>query len=178
VAELFVKRADRGPRVVLVHGAVLASTALCWRQQLPLAERFALEVVDRAGYGHNQRLSPGEDLDADAPLVAGLLADGAQTRLCAAAVTTFYSFRAHLRLAMAEGPGPEILPAGPPPAGRAYRPSCPVTCRQSRMSPYSSCSAAADAAAKVAWTWPIAARARSPDSKVLMASSANPSATV
>jgi pimeloyl-ACP methyl ester carboxylesterase len=76
VAELFVKRVGRGPRVVLVHGAVLAGE-LCWRQQLPLAGRFALEIVDRAGYGHSQQVSSGEDLDADAPLVAGLLADGA-----------------------------------------------------------------------------------------------------
>jgi len=52
---LFVKRVGRGPRVVLLHGGVLAGE-LCWRQQLPLAERFALEIVDRAGYGHSQRV--------------------------------------------------------------------------------------------------------------------------
>ena len=72
---LFVKRVGRGPRVVLLHGGVLAGE-LCWRQQLGLADRFALEVVDRAGYGQSQQLSPGEDLDADAPLVAALLAEG------------------------------------------------------------------------------------------------------
>jgi pimeloyl-ACP methyl ester carboxylesterase len=76
VEGLFVKRVGRGPRVMLVHGGVLASE-LCWRQQLRLADRFALEIVDRAGYGRSQRVSPGEDLDADASLVAGLLADGA-----------------------------------------------------------------------------------------------------
>jgi pimeloyl-ACP methyl ester carboxylesterase len=74
--ELFVKRVGHGPRVVLLHGSVLASE-LCWSRQLPLADRFALEIVDRAGYGRSQQVSPGEDFDADAPLVAGLLADGA-----------------------------------------------------------------------------------------------------
>jgi pimeloyl-ACP methyl ester carboxylesterase len=76
MTDLFVKRIGHGPRVVLVHGGVLAGE-LCWHQQLPLAERFALEIVDRAGYGHSQRVSPGEDLDIDAPLVAALLAEGA-----------------------------------------------------------------------------------------------------
>jgi pimeloyl-ACP methyl ester carboxylesterase len=73
---LFVRCVGRGPRVVLLHGGVLAGE-LCWGQQLPLADRFRLEIVDRAGYGRSQRVSPGEDLDADAPLVAGLLAEGA-----------------------------------------------------------------------------------------------------
>jgi pimeloyl-ACP methyl ester carboxylesterase len=73
---LFVQRAGQGPRVVLLHGGVLAG-ALCWSQQLPLADRFALEIVDRAGYGRSQQVSTGEDLDADAPLVAGLLPQAA-----------------------------------------------------------------------------------------------------
>jgi hypothetical protein len=47
---LFVTRVGRGPRVVLLHGGVLAGE-LCWRQQLRLADRFALEIVDRAGTG-------------------------------------------------------------------------------------------------------------------------------
>src|SRR5260370_39719916 len=76
VGGLFVKRAGQGPRGVVLHGGVLAGE-LCWRQQLRLADRFALEIVDRAGYGRRQDVSPGEDLDADAPLVAGLLAEGA-----------------------------------------------------------------------------------------------------
>ena len=46
---LFVKRLGQGPpRVVLLHGAALAGD-LCWHKQLPLADRFALEIVDRAG---------------------------------------------------------------------------------------------------------------------------------
>jgi hypothetical protein len=76
VEGLFVKRIGRGPRVVLLHGGVLAGE-LCWRRQLPLADHFALEIADRAGYGRSQQISPGEDLDADAPLVAALLAEGA-----------------------------------------------------------------------------------------------------
>jgi hypothetical protein len=43
---LFVKRAGRGPRVVLLHGGVLAGE-LCWRQQLPLADRFRLVIPDQ-----------------------------------------------------------------------------------------------------------------------------------
>lgn len=76
VGGLFVQRAGQGPRVVLLHGGVLAGE-LCWGRQLPLADRFALEIVDRAGYGRSQQVSPGEDLDADAPLVAGLLPERA-----------------------------------------------------------------------------------------------------
>ena len=53
VGGLFVNRVGQGPRVVLLHGGVLAGE-LCWRQQLPLADRFALEIVDRAGYGRSQ----------------------------------------------------------------------------------------------------------------------------
>lgn len=76
MSALFVKRVGRGPRVVLLHGGVLAGE-LCWGRQLRLADRFTLEIVERAGYGRSRRVSPGEDLDADAPLVAGLLAEGA-----------------------------------------------------------------------------------------------------
>jgi pimeloyl-ACP methyl ester carboxylesterase len=73
---LFVRHVGQGPRVVLLHGGVLAGEP-CWTQQLRLADRFRLEIVDRAGYGRSQEVSPGEDLDADAPLVARMLAGGA-----------------------------------------------------------------------------------------------------
>ena len=76
VEGLFVKRVGRGPRVVLLHGGVLAGE-LCWRRQLPLADHFTLEIADRAGYGRSQQISPGEDLDADAPLVAASMRPGA-----------------------------------------------------------------------------------------------------
>jgi len=48
VEGLFVKCVGRGPRVVLLHGGVLAGE-LCWRRQLPLADHFRLEIADRAG---------------------------------------------------------------------------------------------------------------------------------
>ena len=73
---LFVKRIGQGSRVALLHGAALAGE-LCWHQQLRLADRFASEIVDRAGYGRSHQVSSGEDLDADAPRVAGLLPEGA-----------------------------------------------------------------------------------------------------
>jgi hypothetical protein len=47
--------------MVLLHGSVLVGK-LCWRQQLPLARRFRLEIVDRAGYGRSHQVNPGEDL--------------------------------------------------------------------------------------------------------------------
>ena len=72
VAGLFVRCAGRGPRVVLLHGGVLAGD-LCWSRQLRLADRFALEIVDRAGYGRSQEVSPGEDLE---DLLAGPPAGG------------------------------------------------------------------------------------------------------
>ncbi len=111
---LFVKRAGQGPRVVLLHGGVLAGE-LCWRQQLRLADRFALEIVDRAGYGRSQQVSPGEDLDADAPLVAGLLpqaahlvghSSGAAAAMLAAALRP----EAVLSLTLCEPPAFQLAP--------------------------------------------------------------------
>jgi len=114
VGGLFVKRAGQGPRVVLLHGGVLAGE-LCWRQQLRLADRFALEIVDRAGYGRSQQVSPGEDLDADAPLVAGLLpqaahlvghSSGAVAAMLAAALRP----EAVLSLTLCEPPAFQLAP--------------------------------------------------------------------
>lgn len=77
MAGLFVRRVGVGPRVVvLLHGGAIPGEA-CWHAQLPLADRFTLEIVDRVGYGHGERISAGEDLDADALLVPALLGDGA-----------------------------------------------------------------------------------------------------
>jgi pimeloyl-ACP methyl ester carboxylesterase len=76
VAGLFVRRVDVGPRLVLLHGGAVPGE-LCWRAQLPLAERFTLEIVDRAGYGLSEPISPGEDPAADARLVPELLGEGA-----------------------------------------------------------------------------------------------------
>jgi pimeloyl-ACP methyl ester carboxylesterase len=76
VAGLYAGRTGTGPRVVLVHGGVLFGE-LTWREQLPLAERWELTIVERAGYGRSRDVHDGEDPQVDAPLVAELLGDGA-----------------------------------------------------------------------------------------------------
>ncbi len=115
---LFVRRVGRGPRVVLLHGGVLAGE-LCWGRQLRLADRFALEVVDRAGYGRSQRVSAGEDLDADAPLVAGLLAGGAHlvghsSGAVAAMLAAGLRPGAVLSLTLCEPPAFQLAPGSAP----------------------------------------------------------------
>jgi pimeloyl-ACP methyl ester carboxylesterase len=76
MAGLFAQRIGTGPRVVLVHGGVLFGE-LTWREQLPLAERWELAIVERAGYGRSRDVHDGEDAQVDAPLVADLLDGGA-----------------------------------------------------------------------------------------------------
>ena len=115
---LFVQRAGQGPRVMLLHGGVLAGE-LCWSQQLPLADRFALEIVDRAGYGRSQQVSPGEDLDADAPLVAGLLPEhahlvGHSSGAVAAMLAAALRPQAVLSLTLCEPPAFQLAPASAP----------------------------------------------------------------
>lgn len=73
--ELSVTRLGSGPRVVLVHGSVVGA-ARTWRHQLPLAEQWTLELPDRPGFGASPPLARG-DFEAEAPLVAELLGDGA-----------------------------------------------------------------------------------------------------
>jgi len=114
VGGLFVNRVGQGPRVVLLHGGVLAGE-LCWRQQLPLADRFTLEIVDRAGYGRSQQVSPGEDLDADAPLVAGLLPEeahlvGHSSGAVAAMLAAALRPQAVLSLTLCEPPAFQLAP--------------------------------------------------------------------
>ena len=118
VGGLFVRRAGQGPRVVLLHGGVLAGE-LCWRQQLQLADRFALEIVDRAGYGRSQQVSPGEDLDADAPLVAGLLREAAHlvghsSGAVAAMLAAALRPGAVLSLTLCEPPAFQLAPGSAP----------------------------------------------------------------
>jgi pimeloyl-ACP methyl ester carboxylesterase len=69
-----VERIGSGPRVVLVHGS--ATGPETWSRQRPLAERWTLELVTRPGFWP---LEPVErvDFEADAPLVAQQLGDGA-----------------------------------------------------------------------------------------------------
>jgi pimeloyl-ACP methyl ester carboxylesterase len=111
---LFVQRVGAGPRVVLLHGAALAGD-LCWRRQLPLADRFTLEIVDRAAYGRSQEISPGEDLDTDAPLVARLLGDGAHlvghsSGAVAAMLAAALAPKAVLSLTLCEPPAFQLVP--------------------------------------------------------------------
>jgi pimeloyl-ACP methyl ester carboxylesterase len=100
---------------MLLHGGVLAGE-LCWHQQLPLADRFGLEIVDRAGYGRSQQVSPGEDLDADGRLAAGLLADGAHlvghsSGAVAAMLAASLRPQAVLSLTLCEPPAFQLAPA-------------------------------------------------------------------
>jgi pimeloyl-ACP methyl ester carboxylesterase len=74
VTALHVERTGSGPPVVLVHGSV-AGAEVTWQAQRPLAERWTLVLVDRPGYGPNPPVAR-EDFEADARLVAELLADG------------------------------------------------------------------------------------------------------
>jgi len=64
-----------GPTVVLVHGSVVGATRT-WRHQLPLAKHWTLCIPNRPGFGTSPPLPRG-DFEAEAPLIAQLLADGA-----------------------------------------------------------------------------------------------------
>jgi pimeloyl-ACP methyl ester carboxylesterase len=74
-ADLEVIRLGSGPPVVLVHGSVVGARRT-WRQQLELAERFALILPNRPGFGASPPLPRG-DFEREAPLVAELLGAGA-----------------------------------------------------------------------------------------------------
>jgi pimeloyl-ACP methyl ester carboxylesterase len=69
-----VERLGSGPRVVLVHGSVTGPET--WSRQRPLAARWTLELVTRPGFWPLEPV-PRVDFEADAPLVAEALADGA-----------------------------------------------------------------------------------------------------
>ena len=75
VAQLEVVRAGAGPRVVLVHGSVVGARRT-WRHQLELAPRWGLAMPNRPGFGCSAPLPRG-DFEAEAPLIAELLGDGA-----------------------------------------------------------------------------------------------------
>jgi pimeloyl-ACP methyl ester carboxylesterase len=70
-----VETVGGGPRVVLVHGSV-GNGWSTWSAQRPLAERFTLVVPDRPGSPPNPPVER-VDFEEQAPLVAGLLEDGA-----------------------------------------------------------------------------------------------------
>jgi pimeloyl-ACP methyl ester carboxylesterase len=72
---LDVLRLGDGPRVVLVHGSIVGGERT-WRRQLSLAERWSLVIPNRPGFAASPPLERG-DFEAEAPLIADLLADGA-----------------------------------------------------------------------------------------------------
>ena len=74
-AQLDVLRLGEGPSVVLVHGSVVGASRT-WRHQLELAESRRLVIANRPGFGSSPPLAHG-DFQAEAPLFAELLGDGA-----------------------------------------------------------------------------------------------------
>jgi pimeloyl-ACP methyl ester carboxylesterase len=72
---LDVLEVGEGPRVVFVHGSI-AGAGLTWKRQRPLAERWTLVIPNRPGFGASPPLERG-DFEAEAPLFAELLGDGA-----------------------------------------------------------------------------------------------------
>lgn len=72
--ELEVAIQGDGPRVLFVHGSVLACDPL-FSAQRPLAERWTLAFVNRRGYGRSPA-ADGEDFTADADDIAELIEDG------------------------------------------------------------------------------------------------------
>jgi pimeloyl-ACP methyl ester carboxylesterase len=64
-----------GPRVVLVHGSVVGAQRT-WSRQLALADRWTLVLPNRPGFASSPSLQRG-DFEAEAPLIAELLGDGA-----------------------------------------------------------------------------------------------------
>jgi pimeloyl-ACP methyl ester carboxylesterase len=91
--DLEVTRVGSGPPVLLVHGSVVGARRT-WNKQLELAEHWQLILPNRPGFGASPPLPRG-DFDAEAPLFAELLGDGAHLvghsygaviALCAAAL--------------------------------------------------------------------------------------------
>ena len=74
-ADLDVERIGAGPPIVFVHGSIVGP-AQTWRAQRPLAARWTLQLVHRPGFGASPPLPRG-DFEAEAPLIAELLGDGA-----------------------------------------------------------------------------------------------------
>ena len=73
--DLDVERLGDGPPVVLVHGSIVGPEQT-WRAQRELAARWTLVLPHRPGFGASPRLPRG-DFEAEAPLIAELLGDGA-----------------------------------------------------------------------------------------------------
>jgi pimeloyl-ACP methyl ester carboxylesterase len=74
-ADLDVERIGAGPPVVLVHGSIVDARRT-WRRQLELADAWELCIPNRPGFAASPPLARG-DFEAEAPLMADLLGDGA-----------------------------------------------------------------------------------------------------
>jgi pimeloyl-ACP methyl ester carboxylesterase len=74
-ADLDVLRVGNGPPVLFVHGSVVGAERT-WRRQLDLADRWSLILPNRPGFAGSPPLKRG-DFEAEAPLFAELLGDGA-----------------------------------------------------------------------------------------------------
>jgi pimeloyl-ACP methyl ester carboxylesterase len=73
--DLDVTSLGEGPRVVFVHGSVVGADRT-FRKQHELADRWSLILPNRPGFGDSPPLERG-DFEAEAPLFAELLGDGA-----------------------------------------------------------------------------------------------------
>jgi pimeloyl-ACP methyl ester carboxylesterase len=74
-ADMDVLRVGSGPPVLFVHGSVVGPRRT-WRHQLELADNWSLILPNRPGFGATPPLPRG-DFEAEAPLIAQLLGDGA-----------------------------------------------------------------------------------------------------
>jgi pimeloyl-ACP methyl ester carboxylesterase len=74
-SQLDVRTIGEGPPIVFVHGSVVGAE-LTWKRQLPLAERWTLILPNRPGFADSPPRERG-DFEAEAPLFAELLGDGA-----------------------------------------------------------------------------------------------------
>ena len=72
---LAVERLGDGPPVLFVHGDIVGPS-LTWRKQRELAERWSLIIPSRPGFGDSPPLERN-DFEAEAPMFAELLGDGA-----------------------------------------------------------------------------------------------------
>src|SRR5258707_7176449 len=73
--DLEVMREGCGPPVLLIHGSVVGA-GRTWRHQLALVGSWTLAMPNRPGFGASRPLARG-DFEAEAPLFAALLGDGA-----------------------------------------------------------------------------------------------------
>jgi pimeloyl-ACP methyl ester carboxylesterase len=72
--QLDVTRLGSGPAVLLLHGSVVGARRT-WRHQIALADRYALSLPNRPGFGSSPALARG-DFEAEAPMMAELIGEG------------------------------------------------------------------------------------------------------